>query len=426
MKEFNNNLDEATLVLCSLSIILFAGFLLTRLTKRLHLPNVSGYILAGVLIGPQVAALVPSHILDHMGFVSDIALAFIAFGVGKFFKKDVLMKTGWKVVTVTLWESLLAGLLVTVSMRLIFHLSWDFCLILGAIATATAPASTMMTIRQYHAKGDYVNVLLQVVALDDVVCLLTFSVVVAVINAGSSGHIRIMDVLLPVVYNVAALGIGFLCGYLLSRLLTPARSKDNRLILAIAMLTGISGLCSAFGLSPLLSCMVFGASYINLTEDKKLFRQVDRFTPPVLSMFFIVSGMSLDLTALKTAGVIGITYFLIRILGKYGGMYLGCVLTKMPASHRNYMGLALIPQAGVAIGLAFLGQRLLPAEIGNLLLTIILSSSVLYELVGPASAKLSFFLSGTIKRETKPEADRNTGKEKVKKYPGKKTVKNAG
>ena len=107
-------------------------------------------------------------------------------------------------------------------------------------------------------------------------------------------------------------------------------------------------------------------------------------------------------------------------------MYLGCVLTKMPASHRNYMGLALIPQAGVAIGLAFLGQRLLPAEIGNLLLTIILSSSVLYELVGPASAKLSFFLSGTIKRETKPEADRNTGKEKVKKYPGKKPVKNAG
>ena len=203
MKEFYNNLDEATLVLCSLSIILFAGFLLTRLTKRLHLPNVSGYILAGVLIGPQVAALVPSHILDHMGFVSDIALAFIAFGVGKFFKKDVLMKTGWKVVTVTLWESLLAGLLVTVSMRLIFHLTWDFCLILGAIATATAPASTMMTIRQYHAKGDYVNVLLQVVALDDVVCLLTFSVVVAVINAGSSGHIRIMDVLLPVVYNVA-------------------------------------------------------------------------------------------------------------------------------------------------------------------------------------------------------------------------------
>lgn len=133
-----------------------------------------------------------------MGFISDVALAFIAFGVGKFFKKEVLMKTGWKVVIVTLWESVLAGILITLSMRFLFHLSWDFCLILGAIATATAPASTMMTIRQYRAKGDFVNILLQVVALDDVVCLLIFSVVVAVINAGRSGHVRAGDVLLPI------------------------------------------------------------------------------------------------------------------------------------------------------------------------------------------------------------------------------------
>lgn len=442
MKDFYTSLNESTLVLLSLSIILFAGFLLTRLTKRLHLPNVSGYILAGVLIGPQVASLVPAHILSHMGFISDVALAFIAFGVGKFFKKEGLMKTGWKVVIVTLWESVLAGILITLSMRFLFHLSWDFCLILGAIATATAPASTMMTIRQYRAKGDFVNILLQVVALDDVVCLLIFSVVVAVINAGRSGHVRAGDVLLPIFYNIAALGIGFLCGYLLSRLITPTRSKDNRLILAIAMLMGISGLCSAFDLSPLLSCMVFGASYINLTEDKKLFRQVDRFTPPVLSMFFIVSGMNLDLTALKTAGVIGIAYFLIRILGKYGGMYLGCAITGMPDTHKKYMGLALIPQAGVAIGLAFLGQRLLPENIGNLLLTIILSSSVLYELVGPACAKMSFFLSGTIKREKAAVIEKsdgagtakkekaavnakNEGKGKVKKYPDKKSVKHA-
>ena len=191
------------------------------------------------------------------------------------------------------------------------------------------------------------------------------------------------------------------------------------------MLMGISGLCSAFDLSPLLSCMVFGASYINLTEDKKLFRQVDRFTPPVLSMFFIISGMNLDLTALKTAGVIGAAYFVIRILGKYGGMYLGCAFTKMPATHKKYMGLALIPQAGVAIGLAFLGQRLLPEAIGNLLLTIILSSSVLYELTGPACAKMSFILSGTIKREKTEGDGKNTGKVKVKKYPDKKSVKHA-
>ena len=200
MKEFYGSLNESTLVLLSLSIILFAGFLLTRLTKRLHLPNVSGYILAGVLIGPQVAALVPAHILSHMSFISDVALAFIAFGVGKFFKKEVLLKTGWKVVIVTLWESVLAGVLITLSMRFLFHLSWDFCLILGAIATATAPASTMMTIRQYRAKGDFVNILLQVVALDDVVCLLIFSVVVAAVNAGRNGQVRPGDVLLPIFY----------------------------------------------------------------------------------------------------------------------------------------------------------------------------------------------------------------------------------
>ena len=145
--------------------------------------------------------------------------------------------------------------------------------------------------------------------------------------------------------------------------------------------------------------MVFGATYMNVTNDKKLFKQVNHFTPPVMSMFFIISGMNLNVTALRTAGIIGVSYFFIRIVGKYAGAYIGCSMTGMPVTMKRYIGLALIPQAGVAIGLAFLGQRMLPAEIGSLLLTIILSSSVLYELIGPACAKMSFFLSGTIKRE---------------------------
>lgn len=264
----------------------------------------------------------------------------------------------------------------------------------------------MMTIHQYHAKGDFVNTLLQVVALDDVVCLLTFSVVVAVVNARTVGHISVADVVLPIVTNAGGILLGFLCGILLSRLLTPNRSKDNRLILAVAMLLGISGVCAFFSLSPLLSCMIFGATYMNITDDRKLFKQVNRFTPPVMSMFFIISGMNLDLGAIQTAGIIGVTYFAIRIVGKYAGVYAGCVLTSMPEHIRKYMGLALIPQAGVAIGLAFLGQRMLPEEMGSLLLTIILSSSVLYELVGPACAKMSFFLSGAINKEAIQSADR--------------------
>lgn len=406
MGVFYNQMDESTQVLCVLAIILFAGFIVTRLTKRLHLPNVSGYIIAGVLIGPCCLRLVPQDILSHMGFMSDIALAFIAFGVGKFFKKEVIMEAGVKIIVITVFEALAAGILVTVSMRLLFQMDWNFALLLGAIATATAPASTMMTIHQYHAKGDFVNTLLQVVALDDVVCLLTFSVVVAIVNARTAGRISVTDVVLPIVTNAGGILLGFLCGILLSRLLTPNRSKDNRLILAVAMLLGISGVCAFFGLSPLLSCMIFGATYMNITDDRKLFKQVNRFTPPVMSMFFIISGMNLDLGAIQTAGIIGVSYFAIRIVGKYAGVYAGCILTSMPQHIKKYMGLALIPQAGVAIGLAFLGQRMLPDPMGSLLLTIILSSSVLYELVGPACAKMSFFLSGAINKEAVQSARR--------------------
>ena len=358
-------MEESTAVLCSLSIILFAGFLVTRLTKKLRLPNVTGYIMAGVLIGPCCLKLVPKGLLEHMGFISDIALAFIAFGVGKFFKREILREAGIKVVVVTLFEALTAGILVALSMKAMFGIDWNFALMLGAIATATAPASTMMTIHQYHAKGEYVNTLLQVVALDDVVCLLAFSIVVAVVNAGRDGQISVHDVIMPFAVNGVGILLGGAGGLLLSKLLTPDRSKDNRLILSVALLLALSGFCGLLGVSPLLSCMVFGAVYMNLTDDRKLFKQINRFTPPIMSMFFIISGMNLDLGAIATAGVIGLSYFLIRIAGKYAGVYLGCAVTGMPVNIKKYMGLALIPQAGVAIGLAFLGQRLLPPEIGR-------------------------------------------------------------
>ena len=423
MQEFLSQLNQETEALLVLSIILFAGFIMTRLTNTLNLPKVSGYILAGILIGPCSLNFIPQHMIDSMGFVSDLALAFIAFGVGKFFKKEVLMRTGKKIIVITISEALTAGVLVTVILKFIFRLDWDFALILGAIATATAPASTMMTINQYKAKGEFVNTLLQIVALDDVVCLLAFSIVAAIANGRASGALTVNDILIPIMLNLFAICLGFFCGYFLSRLLIPARSRDNRLILAIAMLLGLSGICAAADISPLLSCMVFGAAYINLTRDKKLFRQINNFTPPVMSIFFIVSGMNLNVNALGTVGVIGVAYFLIRIGGKYLGNYFSCVAMGTSREIRKYMGLALIPQAGVAIGLAFLGQRLLPPETGNLMLTIILSSSVLYEMVGPISAKAALFLSGSIafkktrdKEDTEPQcpaSDRSSMCEKI-------------
>ena len=403
MQGYLAGVSEGTRVLLILSVILFAGFIMTRLTNTLNLPKVSGYIMAGILIGPCGLNLIPVEIIGHMGFVSDLALAFIAFGVGKFFKKEVLLKTGSRIIIITLFEALLAGVLVTLFCVGVFKMEWNFALILGAIATATAPASTMMTINQYKAKGEFVNTLLQIVALDDVVCLLAFSIVAGIAGRTGNEELTMSTVLMPVVYNILALGLGFFCGYFLSRLLIPARSKDNRLILAIAMLLGISGICASLDISPLLSCMIFGASYINLTSDKKLYRQINNFTPPVMSIFFIMSGMNLDLSALTTVGTVGLAYFIVRIIGKYLGTYISCIITGTSREIRNYMGLALIPQAGVAIGLAFLGQRLLPEEMGKLLLTIILSSSVLYEMVGPVCAKMSLFLSGSITTEKMKE-----------------------
>lgn len=402
MQQYFVGLNEETKILFALCIILFAGFLVTRLTNKLNLPRVSGYILAGILIGPSVLNLIPQDIFSHMEFVSDLSLAFIAFGVGKFFKRDVIKETGIRMIVITVFESLTAGVLVSLLLKAIFHFDWDFVLILGVIATATAPASTIMTINQYKAKGEFVNILLQVVALDDVVCLLAFSVVTTVAGAHGIGHhLGVMDILMPAVWNLLVVVLGFFCGYVLSRLLVPARSRDNRLILAIAMLLGISAVCTSINVSPLLSCMVFGASYINLTKDKKLYRQLNDFTPPIMSLFFIVSGMNLDLHTLATAGTIGAAYFVIRIAGKYLGCYVSCFITKTNKKIRYYLGFALVPQAGVSIGLAFLGRRMLPGTTGNLLMTIILSSSVLYELIGPLCAKFALMHSDsiTIKRD---------------------------
>ena len=256
MLHWELGLPRQAVILLSVAIILLSGFLMTRLTKRLHLPNVSGYIMAGILIGPGVLGLVPQETVAGMDFVSDVALAFIAFGVGKFFKKEVLREAGGKVVVITLLESLLAGFLVSLVMFFGFHLDLPFSLLLGAIATATAPASTMMTIDQYHARGPFVNLLLQVVAFDDVVCLLVFSVASTVVSA--QGSVRVETVLLPLLYNGGMMLLGAVFALILSRLLAHGRSTDNRLILAIAMLLGLSGICTALEVSPLLSCMVFG------------------------------------------------------------------------------------------------------------------------------------------------------------------------
>lgn len=328
-------------------ILLLVGFLVTRVTNFFCLPNVSGYILAGILIGPYALNIANIYLINHMDFISDFTLALIAFDVGRFLKKDVFLERAKESLIISLLESFIAGFFITLSIYYIFNLDLSFSLLLGAIATATAPASTMMTINQYQAKGDFVNILLQVVALDDIICLVLFSLVASFIRARE------------------------LAGF------------------------------SIFHISPLLACMVFGASYVNLRKDQGLFRQVNKFTPLIFSLFFVRAGINLDMAALSSLGLVGVAYFFIKIIGKYLGAYLGYYLLGLDDRIKNFLGFALVPQVGVSIGLAYLGQRILPASMGKELLTIILASAVLYELVGPVSAKFSLICSCAIKLENK-------------------------
>lgn len=399
-----SNTSTITQVIVSVSLIMSVGFLMTRLTKLAKLPNVTGYILAGILIGPYCLNLIPQNIISGMGFISDIALAFIAFSVGEFFKFDSLKKSGLKIIVLTIFEALMASIVVFIVMYFVLGLSLPFSIVLAALASATAPASTIMTIRQTKAKGDFVDTLLQVVALDDVVSLIAYSVAISVALASVSGAggFSFNVVVLPILKNLLMLVIGAAMGYLLKLLMQVKHGSDNRLIIVISVLLLFCGISSLFDVSPLLGCMIIGTVYINLTKDEKLFLQVNYFSPPILLMFFVVSGLSFNLSALFSGEsiigsiplwAIGVIYFFVRIIGKYLGAYLGCLTIKKPKEVRNYLGLALIPQAGVAIGLAALGARTLGGDVGSALQTIILASSVLYELVGPVCAKLSLYLS---------------------------------
>ena len=406
--------SPVAVTIISIALMLAIGFLMTRITKLLKLPNVTAYIIGGILAGPFCLNLFPESIIASTSFLPDIALAFIAFSTGEFFRISSLKKNGGKVFVITVLESCCAAVLVFLFCWLVLGLNLAFSIVLGALATATAPASTIMTIRQTGAKGDFVDTLLQVVALDDVVGLALYSIAVSLATAiFSSSGFEVRNVLIPLGKTILMMLLGGGFGLVLKWLTGTRRSIDNRLIIAIAVLFTFCGICVVVDISPLLGCMAMGMVYINTTGDERMFRQLNYFSPPILLLFFFRSGLSFDLGslfgntgALGTVSllIIGISYFLVRIIGKYIGAWTGCHLAKKDPKVRNYLGLALIPQAGVAIGLAALGARELGGEMGHALETIILSSSVLYELIGPASAKLSLYLSGSYSNELETAA----------------------
>ncbi len=398
---------QTAAILIGISIMLFVGFLATRLTKLVKLPNVTAYILTGILIGPFALDLIKTEVRESLGFLTDIALAFIAFSVGRYFKLETLKSGGMKVVVITLFESILAAVLVFLVMKFAFGFSTQFSFLLGAIASATAPASTMMTIRQTKAKGHFVDTILQVVSLDDAIALILFSVGIAILTVGTNHDgSTFWLVTKPILINLATVVVGGLWGLLLHLFITTKRSTDNKLIIAISMILFFTGLAAILDVSPLLGCMAMGMVYINVSKNESLFKQLDYFTPPILSLFFVSSGMNLNVHYLVDIGIAGVVYFLVRIVGKYAGATLGSFAVNSTPENKKYLGLALIPQAGVSIGLAALGSRMLieagQTQYAAMLTTIIIASGILYEMFGPASAKLALYLSKSYTLEVEP------------------------
>lgn len=418
-----------------IAILLLAALLSTRLMKVFKLPNVTGYIVTGIIMGPFVFGLLfnnftydgikdsPIYLyIDRIKWVSTIALGFIAFSIGTSFKKSVLKTVGKRVVVITVLEALFASIFVIAALvgaHFIFpeQVSWELVLTLGAIAAATAPAATLMVIKQYKARGPLVDTLLPVVALDDAAALILFAVLFQIamtMAAGGSFDIYKM-IFKPILEILISLSIGAAFGFLVSFMNKFFKSRNNRLIICIFSIFACCGLyylfkskyLGGFELSSLLMCMMVGAIYTNLRDDSgKTLDVMDRFTSPIYLMFFVISGASLDLTVFFSKNglvVLGIAlvYIIFRVVGKWTGAFTGASVSHCEPKVKKYLGFALIPQAGVAIGLATTANTLFLSHpntevAGTMVIAIVLTSTLVYELIGPLVSKFALKKAGEI------------------------------
>lgn len=412
-------------LLC-IALALFVGLMSSRLMKILRLPNVTGYLIAGIIFGPFVLGKYiggwstdasSKTYIDTIKWISDIALGFIAFTIGCSFKKEALEHVGKRVIIITICEAL-GGALFTMGglfIAKIFlrdQLPLSLILTFGAIACATAPAATLMVVRQYKAKGPVVDTLIPVVAFDDAVALISFAVLFSISKSLSgAGQITFLEVAVyPLLEIICSIGLGTILGILVSFGCKLFKSRANRSIMVICsvfIVVGLSALSSELNwkisFSSLLSCMMIGALFVNLRSDaSKLIERIDGITPPLYMLFFVISGASLDITKFgeKGAGIlilIASFYIVFRCLGKWTGSYFSCKFTKAEPTVQKYLGFTLFPQAGVAIGLATTAYNSFPiAEQGATVLAVILFATIVYELLGPVITKISLKKAGEI------------------------------
>lgn len=420
---------EVFSIFAYVAALLLVALLSTRLMRLIKLPNVTGYILTGIIMGPFLFGLLFNNFsftdikegviykfVDQLGWVSTVALGFIAFSIGTSFKFSTIKALGKRVLVITILEALGASLLVVVALlvaHFIFpqYVSLELALTLSAIASATAPAATLMVIKQYRAHGPLVDTLLPVVALDDAAALILFAILFQIATALAGGSISVYAIIVkPLLEITISLVVGAVLGFVISFANRFFKSRNNRLIWNIFSVFAALGfyylfkspMMGGFELSSLLTCMMAGAIYTNFVKESgRTLDVMDRFTSPVYMMFFVISGASLDLTIFFNGDglvvvLIALTYLVSRVVGKWSGAFVGASITRCEPQVKKYLGFALVPQAGVAIGLSTTAYKLFSQysdpymqKTGALILAIILTSTLVYELFGPMVAKFA-------------------------------------
>ena len=413
-------------ILVSIAFALVAGLLMSRAAKPLNLPAVTAYLVAGLIIGPfcigrlDIAGLGFNSLeqVGAMDIISQTALGFIAFAIGNEFRLKDLKTMGRAAITVGILQAVITTVLVDCAL-IALHLmlpsviSLSSAITLGAIAAATAPAATLMVVRQYKAEGPLTKLLLMVVAIDDAVGLVLFSVSFGIASALETGTISAVSVILePVIEIGASAVLGALAGYALHFLEKYFHSRSKRLSLAVAFVLLTVGFSQKkfniggvhVGFSLLLVCMVTGTIFCNICEtSEELMARIERWTAPLNMLFFILSGAELNLTVLANPMVIliGVVYIIFRSVGKIGGAYASCRMEKTTPVIQKYLGITLLPQAGGALGMALTAANL---SDGQMVRSVVLFSVLVYELVGPTLTKWSLFKAGEIKPEGRKDS----------------------
>ncbi len=380
-----------------LALALALCLLSSKLMKLIKLPNVTGYLILGLLSGPYCLNLIPEGTVQQLSFIPEIALGFIAFSIGAEFKISYLKKVGKAPVIIAVFEALGAVLVVDLVL-IITGNDVPFSLVLGAIAAATAPAATLMVVRQYKAKGPVTDTLLPVVALDDAAALMCFGLSVSVAKAikQGGGFSFVSTVLTPLGEILGALAIGAVLGIVIVFACKWFTGRGNRLAITYLFIFLCIGICDLLGWSQLLACMMMSAVFANFSKAADVvFEQTDRMTPPIFMMFFFLSGADLNIRILAEVGIIGILYVVFRVVGKMLGAGISAKAVGAPKVVQKYLGFTLVPQAGVAIGLATTAMTVVPDE-GPYIRTIILCGTVIYELIGPVVTKLALKKAGEI------------------------------